>query len=237
MRIGRARQRRRVVRIAPGEVLYDGPMRLCALSAIPYYGYGFRMFPYAEERPDRMQLRISTIAPAEFIRHLRDIWRGDYENPKVLFDFFVDEVTIELDPPAPFQIGGDSRGERARVLVRALADADRARGLLRATAVGERIEPMFGSLFAFRCAGRLRRSARSAPARARASRDHGLSKRACSRATRLHGRARAAPRPHAQLERRAGRFGACARAPAALAGSGLGATAAPNRARLRDRGR
>ncbi|HEX6275596.1 MAG TPA: diacylglycerol kinase family protein [Polyangiaceae bacterium] len=102
---------------ANGEVLYDGPMRLCALSAIPYYGYGFRMFPYAEERPDRMQLRISTIAPAEFIRHLRDIWRGDYENPKVLFDFLVDKVAIELDPPAPFQIGGDPRGERAKVIV------------------------------------------------------------------------------------------------------------------------
>jgi diacylglycerol kinase family enzyme len=102
---------------AAGEILYDGPMRLCALSAIPYYGYGFRMFPYAEERPDRMQLRISTIAPPEFIRHLREIWRGEYDNPKVLFDYLVDKVEIELDPPAPFQIGGDSRGERGRVVV------------------------------------------------------------------------------------------------------------------------
>jgi diacylglycerol kinase family enzyme len=102
---------------ATGDVLYDGPMRLCALSAIPYYGYGFRMFPYAEERPDRMQLRISTIAPPEFIRHLREIWRGEYDNPKVLFDYLVDKVQIELDPPAPFQIGGDPRGERAKVVV------------------------------------------------------------------------------------------------------------------------
>jgi diacylglycerol kinase family enzyme len=100
-----------------GEVLYEGPMRLCALSAIPYYGYGFRMFPYAEERPDRMQLRLTTIAPVEFIRHMREIWRGDYENPKVLFDFLVDKVSIEVDPPAPFQIGGDSRGERTKVIV------------------------------------------------------------------------------------------------------------------------
>ena len=103
--------------IPTGEVLYDGPMRLCALSAIPYYGYGFRMFPYAEERPDRMQLRISTIAPPEFIRHLREIWRGEYDNPKVLFDYLVDKVSLEFDPPAPFQIGGDPRGDRARVVV------------------------------------------------------------------------------------------------------------------------
>ena len=102
----------------PGEVLYDGPMRLCALSAIPYYGYGFRMFPYAEDRPDRMQLRISTIAPTEFIRHLKEIWRGEYENPKVLFDFLVDGVTLELEPAAPFQVGGDPRGDRARAEVK-----------------------------------------------------------------------------------------------------------------------
>ncbi|HVR18083.1 MAG TPA: diacylglycerol kinase family protein [Polyangiaceae bacterium] len=102
---------------AAGEVLYDGPMRLCALSAIPYYGYGFRMFPYAEERPDRMQLRVTTISPTEFIRHLREIWRGEYENPKLLFDFLVDKVAIELEPPAPFQIGGDPRGDRSKVIV------------------------------------------------------------------------------------------------------------------------
>src|SRR5262249_7676164 len=69
-----------------GEVLYEGPMRVCALSTIPYYGYGFRMFPYAEDRPDRMQLRLSTIKPLEFLFRLKDIWRGDYENPEYLFD-------------------------------------------------------------------------------------------------------------------------------------------------------
>lgn len=104
--------------IPAGEVLYEGPMRLCALSAIPYYGYGFRMFPYAEDRSDRMQLRVSTITPAEFVLHLKDIWRGTYENPRVLFDYLVESVSIELDPPAPFQVGGDPRGERSRAEVR-----------------------------------------------------------------------------------------------------------------------
>ena len=104
--------------IPQGEVLYEGPMRLCALSTIPYYGYGFRMFPYAEERPDRMQLRISTITPTEFIRHLKEFWQGEYDNPRVLFDYLVEAVSIELDPPAAFQIGGDSRGERSRIEVR-----------------------------------------------------------------------------------------------------------------------
>jgi diacylglycerol kinase family enzyme len=103
--------------IPAGEVLYDGPMRLCALSTIPYYGYGFRMFPYAEDRPNRMQLRISTISPPEFVRHLKEIWKGSYENPKVLFDYWVESVSFEFEPAAPFQIGGDARGDRARVTV------------------------------------------------------------------------------------------------------------------------
>ncbi len=98
-----------------GEVLYEGPMRLAALSTIPYYGYGLRMFPYAEDRPHRMQLRITNISPPEFVRHLSGIWKGDYENPKVLFDFLVDKVELEFDPPAPFHVGGDPRGERVRV--------------------------------------------------------------------------------------------------------------------------
>lgn len=103
--------------IPAGEVLYDGPMRLCALSTIPYYGYGFRMFPYAEERPNRMQLRVSTISPPEFVRHLKEIWKGSYENPKVLFDYWVESVSLEFEPAAPFQIGGDARGDRTSVTV------------------------------------------------------------------------------------------------------------------------
>jgi diacylglycerol kinase family enzyme len=100
-----------------GEVLYEGPMRLCALSTIPYYGYGFRMFPYAEDRPDRMQLRVCTIKPHEFIYHLKEIWRGDYANPDCLFDFLVERVVLEFEPKAPFQVGGDARGERDRLEV------------------------------------------------------------------------------------------------------------------------
>jgi diacylglycerol kinase family enzyme len=103
--------------VRAGELLYEGPMRLCALSTIPYYGYGFRMFPYAGDRPDRMQLRVSTIKPHEFIYHLKEIWRGDYENPACLFDFLVERVALEFEPAAPLQAGGDPRGERSRLEV------------------------------------------------------------------------------------------------------------------------
>jgi diacylglycerol kinase family enzyme len=101
--------------IARGAVIYEGPMRLCGLSTIPYYGYGFRMFPYAEERPDRMHLRVATMTPVEFVRHFTEIWRGEYDNPSTLFDYLVESMSIELDPPTDFQIGGDPRGKRAKL--------------------------------------------------------------------------------------------------------------------------
>ncbi len=104
--------------IERGGVIYEGPMRLAALSTIPYYGFGFRMFPYAEERSDRMHLRISTIAPLAFVRHFRSIWKGDYDDPSILFDYLVDAVTVELDPAGAFQIGGDVQGSRERVSAR-----------------------------------------------------------------------------------------------------------------------
>lgn len=99
--------------IPTGQILYEGPMRICALSTIPYYGYGFRMFPYAEERPDRMNLRIATIGPISFVRHFQQIWRGEYDNPEEVSDYLVDAVTIELEPATEFQIAGDPRGLRS----------------------------------------------------------------------------------------------------------------------------
>jgi len=101
--------------IPTGETLYEGPMRICALSTIPYYGYGFRMFPYAEERPDRMNLRIATLGPLTFIRRFGEIWRGEYENPEDVVDYLVDAVTIEVDPETDFQIAGDPRGRRKSI--------------------------------------------------------------------------------------------------------------------------
>lgn len=104
--------------IRKGGVIYEGPAKLACVATIPYYGFGFRMFPYAEDRADRMQLRITNITPAQFVTHFPSIWRGEYDNLEDTFDFFVDDISIEMDPPTSFQIGGDVRGERSQVRVR-----------------------------------------------------------------------------------------------------------------------
>jgi diacylglycerol kinase family enzyme len=104
--------------VPAGQVLYQGPARLVGVSTIPYYGFGFRAFPFAERQPDRMQIRIANLGILQFSTHLRDIWNGTYQNPKALFDFLVQEATIEMNPPTAFQIGGDLVGARGSVSVR-----------------------------------------------------------------------------------------------------------------------
>ena len=108
--------------IEQGEVVYEGPIRLAALSTIPYYGYGFRMFPYAEERPDRMHLRATTISPFAFVTHFKDVWKGRYEDANAVFDYLVEDVQITVDPPTPFQIGGDLQGDRSVLRVGLCSD-------------------------------------------------------------------------------------------------------------------
>lgn len=103
--------------IANGERIFEGQARMVSCGTIPYYGFGFRVFPYADERPDKMALRITTIGSIEFVTKFKPIWRGEYMNPETLFDYLVDKVRIEIDPLTAFQIGGDAMGDRSSVEV------------------------------------------------------------------------------------------------------------------------
>lgn len=99
--------------IRKGGVVYEGPATIAAVSTIPYYGFGFRMFPHAMDRADRMQLRVSTAASIDFVKNFPAIWRGEWEDPERIFDYWVDAVDVTMDPPQNFQIGGDIRGLRS----------------------------------------------------------------------------------------------------------------------------
>ncbi|MBI2391087.1 MAG: hypothetical protein HYV09_15955 [Deltaproteobacteria bacterium] len=101
--------------IRAGERIFEGKARMVSCSTIPYYGFGFRVFPFADERPDRMALRITTIGSIEFVSNFKPIWRGEYACATSLFDFLVDKVRIEIEPSTAFQIGGDAMGERTAV--------------------------------------------------------------------------------------------------------------------------
>lgn len=101
--------------ILAGECIFEGKVNMASISTIPYYGFGFRVFPFADERPDRMALRLSAVGPIEFMTHIPELWRGQYQNPTTIFDYLVERIHVEMTPSMPFQIGGDACGERSEV--------------------------------------------------------------------------------------------------------------------------
>lgn len=98
--------------VLDGELLYEGPALIASVSTIPCYGFGIRIFPHADARSDRMQLRIANMSPLSVVTHLPGIWKGEYSNLDQLYDFWVDDVEIEMLPSASLQIGGDAHGKR-----------------------------------------------------------------------------------------------------------------------------
>ena len=106
--------------IKEGGVIFEGETKLVAMSTIPYWGFGARVFPFANEREDRFNLRLIDISSIDLALNIRSIWKGTYRSPRVV-DFLAQKVRVECEKPTPFQIGGDSVGKRDEVTVH-LAD-------------------------------------------------------------------------------------------------------------------
>jgi diacylglycerol kinase family enzyme len=108
-----ARGEARGPEIPRGGVIYEGAARIAGVATIPFYGFNFRMFPFADLRADRMHLRISTLSSLQFARNLPAIWKGTYFDDDAIFDFHVEGVRVEVEPGTDFQIGGDTHGKRS----------------------------------------------------------------------------------------------------------------------------
>ncbi|MEY4582873.1 MAG: diacylglycerol kinase [Pseudomonadota bacterium] len=102
--------------IEAGETIYSGPARLLAFGTIPYWGFGLRAFPYADERADRFSLRVVNFGSATVVANIREIWQGSYRSDR-LHDFLVERMQVQCDEPTPLQIGGDVAGVRQQVNV------------------------------------------------------------------------------------------------------------------------
>lgn len=102
--------------IRKGEVLYEGPSRMVSMSTIPYWGFGARIFPFANDRDDRFNLRVVDITSFDVAFNIRKFWNGTYRSDRV-HDFLVDRVSVHYPEPTPMQIGGDAVGERSTVTV------------------------------------------------------------------------------------------------------------------------
>lgn len=102
--------------IEAGEIIYDGPTRMLAFSTIPYWGLGARIFPYAEERDDRFNVRVANFNSAMALINVRKIWQGTYRSDR-LHDFLVERMLVQCDHPTPLEIGGDVVGDRSQIAV------------------------------------------------------------------------------------------------------------------------
>ncbi|MBI5516126.1 MAG: hypothetical protein HY909_20245 [Deltaproteobacteria bacterium] len=101
--------------VREGETIFEGVAKMVACATIPTYGFGFRIFPFAEERPDRMHLRVVNMSPLSVPQNIVKIWKGTYRDADTVIDVLVDKVRVTTEAPVPFQIGGDPCGERSDV--------------------------------------------------------------------------------------------------------------------------
>ncbi|MBK8481273.1 MAG: hypothetical protein IPL40_08875 [Proteobacteria bacterium] len=99
-----------------GEELYRGPVSLAAASTIPFYGFGLRLFPQADQLRDRFQLRIGHVGAATLLANVPAIFRGSFADERIL-DFACTSVAVECEDPTALQIGGDLVGRRERVQI------------------------------------------------------------------------------------------------------------------------
>ncbi|HNI59431.1 MAG TPA: diacylglycerol kinase family protein [Pseudomonadota bacterium] len=100
-----------------GTVLYRGRCTLAGAATVPCYGFGVRIFPFADVRKDMFHLRCTDASAGETLAHLPAVLRGDYRSPS-LHDFLCDAVELRVSEPVPMQSGGDlipDRSDRMRI--------------------------------------------------------------------------------------------------------------------------
>jgi hypothetical protein len=108
--------------IPPGATIFAGKLMMAAAGTIPFYGFDFKIFPFAAKRKGAMHLRLGTESPSKVIANLRKLWRGRWF-PEGIQDFHARDVRIQFERPMPFQIGGDAEGLRQEVLLELAPEA------------------------------------------------------------------------------------------------------------------
>lgn len=100
--------------IERGKELWRGACTMVAGGAIPYFGFGLKMFAHAGKHARRFQLRCGDSSLVEMLRSAPAAFRGDYWSDRV-HDFAVDRVAIALDREAAIEAGGELLGRRSRI--------------------------------------------------------------------------------------------------------------------------
>jgi len=108
--------------IAPGARIFAGKLMMAAAGTIPFYGFDFKIFPFAARRAGTMHLRLGAESTPRILANLPKLWRGRWF-PEGILDFHAREVRIQFERPMPFQIGGDAEGYRDEVVLELAPEA------------------------------------------------------------------------------------------------------------------
>jgi diacylglycerol kinase family enzyme len=95
-------------------VLWNGAVTLVAGATIPFFGFGLKMFAFADTHANRFHLRCGDVGLFEILRNTPAAFRGEYFSDNVR-DFLCDRVAIELDADVAIEAGGELFGKRRRV--------------------------------------------------------------------------------------------------------------------------
>jgi len=101
-------------RFQPGEVIYEGPANCVMAGTCPYYGYGMKVLPFANQSPQFMQIRVIQVGIASILANLKPVWQGTHRDEGIL-DFMVQGVHLEFEEEMPYQEAGDAMGYRREV--------------------------------------------------------------------------------------------------------------------------
>jgi diacylglycerol kinase family enzyme len=103
--------------VAPGELLYEGPVTVAAASTITQYARGLTFFPFADALVDAFQVRVSSAGARELLPNIPSIFAGTYRNPDKVHDFAATAVRFELPEAGPVHVGGDLWGPRTELAI------------------------------------------------------------------------------------------------------------------------
>lgn len=105
-------------------VIYEGDVGIVSVGTVPFYGGGFRLFPFAGMRPGYAHLRLSHIHPAVATFNIRHLWQGTYRDHEHVHDFLVKDVMLEVDRPTPLHHSGDFMGTASKVRLKVNGDGE-----------------------------------------------------------------------------------------------------------------
>lgn len=101
-------------RFSKGDVIFEGPASMAAVSTIKHYGMGLRMFPQVDPQDRVFQLRVVSMRAYQMLAHLPSFLLGDMVHSNMR-DFFCEKISMRFNRKVPFQVGGDLIGERESV--------------------------------------------------------------------------------------------------------------------------